>query len=97
MFKNKNNKKGETMKKHSVEIDLKDYLLTEKQIINKLNQINTTHTTELFIDDCIVGNENNFSENFLDELKSISNSHNSLNIANSIDNEILNKQWRNNE
>ena len=85
------------MKKHSVEIDLKDYLLTEKQIINKLNQINNTHTTELFIDDCIVGNENNFSENFLDELKSISNSHNSLNIANSIDNEILNKQWRNNE
>ena len=43
------------MKKHNVEIDLKDYLFTEKQIINKLNQINNTHTTELFIDDCVKG------------------------------------------
>ena len=91
MFKNKNNK-GANMKKHSVEIDLQDYLFTEKQIINKLNQINNTHTTELFIDDCILGKEINFTKNFLDELKSISNSHNSLNIANSINNQILNKQ-----
>ena len=85
---NKSNKK-ETMKKHNVEIDLQDYLFTEKQIINKLNQINNTHTTELFIDDCIKGRESNFSVNFLEELKAISNSHNSLNIANSIDNQIL--------
>ena len=77
------------MKKHNVEIDLKDYLFTEKQIINKLNQINNTHTTELFIDDCVKGKESNFSVNFLQELKAISNSHNSLNIANSIDNQIL--------
>ena len=77
------------MKKHNVEIDLQDYLFTEKQIINKLNQINNTHTTELFIDDCIKGRESNFSVNFLEELKAISNSHNSLNIANSIDNQIL--------
>jgi hypothetical protein len=88
---NKSNKK-ETMKKHNVEIDLQDYLFTEKQIINKLNQISNTHTTELFIDDCIKGYENNFTKNFLVELQSISNSHNSLNIANSIDNQILNKQ-----
>jgi len=77
------------MKKHNVEIDLQDYLFTEKQIINKLNQINNTHTTELFIDDCVKGKESNFSVNFLKELKAISNSHNSLNIANSIDNQIL--------
>ena len=82
----------ETMKKHKVEIDLQDYLFTEKQIINKLNQISNTHTTELFIDDCIKGYESNFTKNFLVELQSISNSHNSLNIANSIDNQILNKQ-----
>ncbi len=80
------------MKKHKVEIDLKDYLFTEKQIINKLNQISNTHTTELFIDDCIKGYESNFTKNFLVELQFISNSHNSLNIANSIDNQILNKQ-----
>ena len=79
-------------KKHEVEIDLQDYLFTEKQIINKLNQINNTHTTELFIDDCVKGRESNFSVNFLEELKEISNFHNSLNIANSIDNQILNKQ-----
>ena len=77
------------MKKYNVEIDLQDYLFTEKQIINKLNQINNTHTTELFIDDCVKGKESNFSVNFLQELKAISNSHNSLNIANSIDNQIL--------
>ena len=77
------------MKKHNVEIDLQDYLFTEKQIINKLNQINNTHTTELFIDDCVKGKESNFSVNFLEELRAISNSHNSLNIANSIDNQIL--------
>ena len=88
---NKSNKK-ETMKKHNVEIDLQDYLFTEKQIINKLNQINNTHTTELFIDDCVRDKENNFTVNFLNQLKAISNSHNSLNIANSIDNQILNKQ-----
>ena len=63
-----------------------------RNIVNKLNQINNTHTTELFIDDCIKGRESNFSVNFLEELKKISNSHNSLNIANSIDNQILNKQ-----
>lgn len=80
------------MKKHSVEIDLQDYLFTEKQIINKLNQISNIHTTELFIDDCVKGKESNFSKNFLEELKAISNSHNSLNIANSIDNQILIKQ-----
>ena len=80
------------MKKHNVEIDLQDYLFTEKQIINKLNQISNTHTTELFIDDCIKGYESNFTKNFLVELQSISNSHNSLNIANSIDNQILSKQ-----
>ena len=79
-------------KKHNVEIDLQDYLFTEKQIINKLNEINNTHTTELFIDDCIIGKENNFSRDFLEELKLISNSHYSINIANSIDNEILLKQ-----
>jgi len=77
------------MKKHNVEIDLQDYLFTEKQIINKLNQINNTHTTELFIDDCVRDKENNFTVNFLNQLKAISNSHNSLNIANSIDNQIL--------
>ena len=77
------------MKKHNVEIDLQDYFFTEKQIINKLNKISNTHTTELFIDDCVKGKENNFSVNFLEELKAISNSHNSLNIANSIDNQIL--------
>ena len=79
-------------KKHNVEIDLQDYLFTEKQIINKLNEINNTHTTELFIDDCVIGKENNFSKDFLEELRSISNSHYSINIANSIDNEILLKQ-----
>ena len=79
-------------KKHHVEIDLQDYLFTEKQIINKLNEINNTHTTELFIDDCVIGKENNFSKDFLEELRSISNSHYSINIANSIDNEILLKQ-----
>ena len=88
----KTNQLKETMKKHKVEIDLQDYLFTEKQIINKLNQISNTHTTELFIDDCVKGYENNFTENFLVELQSISNSHNSFNIANSIDNQILNKQ-----
>ena len=88
----KTNQPKETMKKHNVEIDLQDYLFTEKQIINKLNQISNTHTTELFIDDCIKGYESNFTKNFLVELQSISNSHNSLNIANSIDNQILNKQ-----
>ena len=88
----KTNQLKETMKKHKVEIDLQDYLFTEKQIINKLNQISNTHTTELFIDDCIKGYESNFTKNFLVELQSISNSHNSLNIANSIDNQILNKQ-----
>ena len=79
-------------KKHNVETDLQDYLFTEKQIINKLNEINNTHTTELFIDDCVIGKENNFSKDFLEELRSISNSHYSINIANSIDNEILLKQ-----
>ena len=79
-------------KKNNVEIDLQDYLFTEKQIINKLNEINNTHTTELFIDDCVIGKENNFSKDFLEELRSISNSHYSINIANSIDNEILLKQ-----
>ena len=79
-------------KKHDVEIDLQDYLFTEKQIINKLNEINNTHTTELFIDDCVIGKENNCSKDFLEELRSISNSHYSINIANSIDNEILLKQ-----
>ena len=79
-------------KKHNVEIDLQDYLFTEKQIINKLNQLNNTHITELFIDDCVIGKENNFSKDFLEELKLISNSHYSINIANSIDNEILLKQ-----
>ena len=79
-------------KKHNVEIDLQDYLFTEKQIIKKLNEINNTHTTELFIDDCVIGKENNFSKDFLEELRSISNSHYSINIANSIDNEILLKQ-----
>ena len=79
-------------KKHNVEIDLQDYLFTEKQIINKLNEINNTHTTELFIDDCVIGKENNFSKDFLEELRLISNSHYSINIANSIDNEILLKQ-----
>jgi len=79
-------------KRHNVEIDLQDYLFTEKQIINKLNEINNTHTTELFIDDCVIGKENNFSKDFLEELRSISNSHYSINIANSIDNEILLKQ-----
>ena len=79
-------------KKHDVEIDLQDYLFTEKQIINKLNEINNTHTTELFIDDCVIGKENNFSKDFLEELRLISNSHYSINIANSIDNEILLKQ-----
>ena len=79
-------------KKHNVEIDLQDYLFTEKQIINKLNEINNTHTTELFIDDCVIGKEKNFSKDFLEELRSISNSHYSINIANSIDNEILLKQ-----
>ena len=88
----KTNQPKETIKKHNVEIDLQDNLFTEKQIINKLNQISNTHTTELFIDDCIKGYESNFTKNFLVELQSISNSHNSLNIANSIDNQILNKQ-----
>lgn len=92
MYMLKTNQPKETMKKHKIEIDLQDYLFTEKQIINKLNQISNTHTTELFIDDCIKGYENNFTKNFLVELQSISNSHNSLNIANSIDNQILSKQ-----
>ena len=52
------------MKKHSVEIDLQDYLFTEKQILNKLNQLNNTHITELFIDDCVTGKESNFSKIF---------------------------------
>ena len=82
----------EKMRKYSVEIDGQDYVYTEKQIINKLQQLNNTHVTELFIDDCVKGRESNFSVNFLEELKAISNFHNSLNIANSIDNQILNKQ-----
>ena len=60
----KTNQPKETMKKHNVEIDLQDYLFTQKQIINKLNQISNTHTTELFIDDCIKGYESNFTKKY---------------------------------
>jgi hypothetical protein len=82
------------MRKYSVEIDGQDYVYTEKQIINKLQQLNNTHVTELFIDDCVKGKEVNFSRNFLEELQAISNCHNSLNIANSINNQIFINQKR---
>jgi hypothetical protein len=82
------------MRKYSVEIDGQDYVYTEKQIINKLQQLNNTHVTELFIDDCVKGKEVNFSRNFLEELQAISNCHNSLNIANSINNQIFINQER---
>ena len=84
----------EKMRKYSVEIDGQDYVYTEKQIINKLQQLNNTHVTELFIDDCVKGKEVNFSRNFLEELQAISNCHNSLNIANSINNQIFINQGK---
>ena len=84
----------EKMRKYSVEIDGQDYVYTEKQIINKLQQLNNTHVTELFIDDCVKGKEVNFSRNFLEELQAISNCHNSINIANSINNQIFINQGK---
>ena len=60
----------------------------------KLQQLNNTHVTELFIDDCVKGKEVNFSRNFLEELQAISNCHNSLNIANSINNQIFINQGK---
>ena len=84
----------EKMRKYSVEIDGQDYVYTEKQIINKLQQLNNTHVTELFIDDCVKGKEVKFSRNFLEELQAISNCHNSLNIANSINNQIFINQGK---
>ena len=84
----------EKMRKYSVEIDGQDYVYTEKLIIYKLQQLNNTHVTELFIDDCVKGKEVNFSRNFLEELQAISNCHNSLNIANSINNQIFINQGK---
>jgi hypothetical protein len=80
------------MKKHNVYIEDQDLLLTEAQILKKLDTYNNTHTTELFIDDNVKGNESNFSNNFLEKLNITSNSHYSINLNNQIDNVIISKQ-----
>tara|TARA_R100001460_G_scaffold9083_2_gene22247 strand:- start:256 stop:507 length:252 start_codon:yes stop_codon:yes gene_type:complete len=79
-------------KKHNVYIEDQDLLLTEAQILKKLDTYNNTHTTELFIDDNVKGNESNFSNNFLEKLNITSNSHYSINLNNQIDNVIISKQ-----
>jgi hypothetical protein len=80
------------MKKHNVYIEGENLLLTESQILKKLDKHSNIHTTEMFIEDNIEGNENNFSKNFLEELNIFSNSHYSLDLNNQVDNIILNKQ-----
>jgi hypothetical protein len=79
-------------KKHNVYIEDQDLLLTEAQILKKLDTYNNTHTTELFIDDNVKGNESNFSKSFLEKLNITSNSHYSINLNNQIDNVIISKQ-----
>jgi len=79
-------------KKHAVYLEGQDLLLTEAQILKKLDTYNNTHTTELFIDDNVKGNESNFSNNFLEKLNITSNSHYSINLNNQIDNVIISKQ-----
>tara|TARA_B100001059_G_scaffold30493_1_gene24685 strand:+ start:550 stop:795 length:246 start_codon:yes stop_codon:yes gene_type:complete len=79
-------------KKHAVYLEGQDLLLTEVQILKKLDTYNNTHTTELFIDDNVKGNESNFSNNFLEKLNITSNSHYSINLNNQIDNVIISKQ-----
>jgi hypothetical protein len=79
-------------KKHNVYIEDQDLLLTEAQILKKLDTYNNTHTTELFIDDNVKGNESNFSNSFLEKLNITSNSHYSINLNNQIDNVIISKQ-----
>ena len=44
------------MKKYKVYIEGQDLLLTERQILAKLNEYNNIHTTLLFIEDNILGN-----------------------------------------
>tara|TARA_Y100000389_G_C17329596_1_gene447368 strand:- start:383 stop:631 length:249 start_codon:yes stop_codon:yes gene_type:complete len=80
------------MKKHNVYIEGENLLLTESQILKKLDKYSNIHTTEMFIEDNVEGNENNFSKNFLEELNIFSNSHYSLDLNNQVDNIILNKQ-----
>ena len=67
-------------KKHAIYLEGQDLLLTEIQILKKLDTYNNTHTTELFIDDNVKGNESNFSNNFLEKLNITSNSHYSINL-----------------
>ena len=79
-------------KKHNVYIEGQDLLLTEVQILKKLNTYNNTHTTELFIDDNVNGNESNFSKSFLEKLNITSNAHHSINLNNQVNNIIISKQ-----
>ena len=79
-------------KKHEVYLEDQDLVLTEAQILKKLDTYNNTHTTELFIDDNVKGNESNFSNNFLEKLNITSNAHYSINLNNQIDNVIISKQ-----
>jgi len=79
-------------KKHAVYLEGQDLLLTEIQILKKLDTYNNTHTTDLFIDDNVKGNQSNFSNNFLEKLNITSNAHYSINLNNQIDNVIISKQ-----
>ena len=53
---------------------------------------NNTHTTELFIDDNVRGNESNFSNSFLEKLNITSNAHYSIDLNNQVNNIIISKQ-----
>jgi hypothetical protein len=79
-------------KKHAVYLEGQDLLLTEVQILKKLDDYNNTHTTELFIDDNVRGNESNFSNSFLEKLKNTSNAHYSIDLNNQVNNIIISKQ-----
>ena len=81
------------MKKHNVHLEGQNLLLTESQILKKLEKYSNIHTTEMFIEDNVDGNENNFSKSFLEKLNTFSNSHYSISLNNQVDNAIFNKQF----
>ena len=80
------------MKKYKVYIEGHDLLVTERQILAKLNEYNNIHTTLLFIEDNILGNEKNFSNKFLEELKVAESTHHSISLNNKINDIIIKNQ-----
>ena len=80
------------MKKYKVYIEGQDLLLTERLILAKLNEYNNIHTTFLFIEDNIQGNEKNYSNKFLEELKVAESTHHSISLNNKINDIIIKNQ-----